>query len=251
MSGLKFRTIHQVKGYECDLQGEMALPALINALVHVSGMQSDSLGNTEESMSELGLSWIIVQYNITVDRMPKKGEPITLETEAVSYNRFFTYRVFRAFDEKDGLLVEIFTTFSIMNLETRKLVRVEKSLVEPYQADETRSLVRQPKPLPVDNEKKAEQLFRVRYLDIDGNKHVNNSKYFDWIINTVDLDFLLNHQIKTINIKYEKEVEYGNMVTSEWSVNDQEDGTVLTAHQIINGDTIACSANIIWEKRLT
>src|SRR5699024_6201493 len=122
MSGLKYRLSHQVKGYECDFQGEMTLPSLINLMIHVSGLQSDSIGNTEASMSEKGLSWVIVQYNIDIHQIPRRRDQITIETEAMSYNRFFTYRAFRAYDENNVLLVEVLSTFSVMDLETRKLV---------------------------------------------------------------------------------------------------------------------------------
>ena len=111
MSGLKYRVIHQVKGYECDFQGEMTLPSLINVMIHVSGLQSDLLENTESSMDEQGVSWVIVQYNIDIKKIPRRRDQLTIETEAVSYNRFFTYRAFRVFDENDQLVVEVLTTF--------------------------------------------------------------------------------------------------------------------------------------------
>lgn len=64
------------------------LPALVNLMMDLSGQQSDSLGNTNDQMSERGLSWIIVQYDMQIERMPHQGEEIILETEAMSYNRF-------------------------------------------------------------------------------------------------------------------------------------------------------------------
>ena len=138
-----------------------------------------------------------------------------------------------------------------MNLETRKLVRVPNKMIGAFGASEIRSIVRQPKVQPVDEENQIEQLFRVRYLDIDSNQHVNNSKYFDWIINTLDFDFLKIYKVKRVQIKYEKEVEYGNIITSRMSITEKvgEDGTIMTAHQIMNEGTVACTANLFWITR--
>lgn len=249
MSGLKYREQHNVKTYECDMQEEMTLPALMNVMVETSGMQSHLLGNTDEQMAQYGLSWIIIQYHVTINRMPVRLENITIETEALSFNRFFTYRVFRAFDEEENLLVEALTTFSVMDMESRKMVRIQKELVEPYQAEEIRTMIRQPKIAPVAEEDAVTLPFRVRYLDIDGNQHVNNTKYFDWMLNTIDVDFLEHHQLKSVNIKYEKEVGYGTMIDSRLSYHEQEDDTVKTAHEIINGAGVVCVSNMIWEKR--
>lgn len=249
MSGLKYREEHKVKTFECDIQKEMTMPALINVMLETSGMQSHLLGNTDDQMSDLGLSWIIIQYHIQVNRMPRRSESLIIETEALSYNRFFTYRVFRAFDQEENLLVEVLTTFGIMEMETRKLTRIQPELVAPYQAEEIRTMVRQPKIEPVQAANSSEQPFRVRYLDIDGNKHVNNSKYFDWMVNTIDMDFHSEHRVKSVTIKYEKEVGYGNMISSRMSQESLEDGTIRTAHEIVNGGGVACVANMIWEKR--
>ncbi len=248
MSGLKFRENHQVKTYECDTQSEMTLPALINVMVETSGKQSEILGNTEDQMEQLGLSWIIIQYHMTLNRMPKRMENIIIETEAISYNRFFTYRIFRAYDTKENLLVEVMTTFSIMKMDTRKMTQIQAELVAPYEADEIRTMVRHPK-IEAVGEPSQVIPFRVRYLDIDGNQHVNNSKYFDWMLNTIDKDFHANYQMIDVNIKYEKEVNYGSMIDSSMSEERQEDGTIKTRHEIRNNGDSCCVANILWKKR--
>lgn len=249
MSGLKYRNRHIVQTYECDVQKEMTLPALINAMVETSGLQSHALGNTNEFMNNLGLTWIIIQYDIKIKRMPTPREEITLETEALSYNRFFTYRAFRAYDEAENLLAEAIATFGVMEVENRKLTRVSPQLVAPYQAEEIRTMKRSPKIEPVNPDTATSMPFRVRYLDIDGNLHVNNAKYFDWIINSIDTDILRKYRIKAVSIKYEKEVGYGNVIESRASSRELEDGTLLTAHVIENGGGNACIANINWELR--
>lgn len=250
MSGLKFRNKHIVATYECDNLKRMTLPSLINVMVETSGLQSHALGNTEEQMSERGLAWIIIQYDIKINRMPERREEITLETEALSYNRFFTYRAFRAFDESDQLLVEVITTFGVMDMKTRKLTQVNKELIAPYQAEEIRTMLRAPKIQPIDEEKAKSVPFRVRYLDIDANMHVNNAKYFDWIINSIDPEILDSYKIKAVTIKYEKEVELGNMIDSHVSTEKINEWQLRTAHVIENGGGHACIANITWEHHL-
>src|SRR5699024_1674923 len=116
------------------------------------------------------------------------------------------------------------------------------------QAEEIRTMVRAPKIKPVNKEIATSMPFRVRYLDIDGNMHVNNAKYFDWIINTIDTDILDNYLIEAVTIKYEKEVGFGNMIESTVSVEHLSDNKVMTAHVIENGGGNACIANITWVK---
>ena len=37
MSGLIYRRTHRIKGYECDITGEITLPALVNLMMDLSG----------------------------------------------------------------------------------------------------------------------------------------------------------------------------------------------------------------------
>ena len=53
-------------------------------------MQSIELGVSDKAILEnYNLVWIITDYDIEVDRLPRFAEEITIETEALSYNRLF------------------------------------------------------------------------------------------------------------------------------------------------------------------
>ena len=63
--------------------------------LQVSGMQSIELGVSDKDVLErYNLVWIITDYEIDVVRLPRFVEEITIETEALSYNRLFCYRRF-------------------------------------------------------------------------------------------------------------------------------------------------------------
>lgn len=134
----------------------------------------------------------------------------------------------------------------MMDFNKRKMVRIVDELVAPYEVEATKKLVRTPKPEIVDQEAAKTIDYRVRYLDIDANQHVNNAKYLDWFLDSLGLEFIKNHELKSINVKYEKEVSYGNWVQCEVSQKVQEDGRILTAHQINNDGIPSCEASMTW-----
>lgn len=247
MSGLSYEKEHTIKYYECDVTKKITMPMLLNILLNVSGEQGRSLGVSDEVMAQEGVSWIILQTEIQVTRLPKAEETIRIVTQALSYNKFFTYRDFKVYDAAGELCVTTNCTFAMMDFAQRKIVRINEELIAPYQADPTKKLVRTPKPVAVDSISAESIDYRVRYLDIDGNQHVNNAKYLDWFLDSLGLDFIRHHELKNLNVKYEKEVSYGNMVQSLVSQKKMEDGTIVTAHQIINNGVLSCEASMIWE----
>lgn len=247
MSGLIYQKEHRVKYYECDATKQISIPMLLNIMLYVSGEQSYKLGVGDAILLEKGLSWIILQNDIHIQRLPEAGETITITTQALSYNKLFTYREFKAFDETGELCVQVHCTFALMDFAARKMARIAEDVVAPYQVEASKKLIRTQKPEKVDLEKAATIDYRVRYLDIDANQHVNNSKYLDWFLDSLGLDFIKTHRIKSLNVKYEKEVAYGNMVQSKVSLSTQEDGSIISAHQIVNHDVLSCEASMVWE----
>ena len=93
--GLKFSIPYQIPFYETDITHQVKLPHLLAFSLQVSGMQSESLGNTDkEVFDKYGLVWIVTDYAIEIDRLPRYNEKVTITTEAVSYNKIFVTVIF-------------------------------------------------------------------------------------------------------------------------------------------------------------
>ena len=248
MSGKIYEKEHQIKYYECDTTQKMTLSMLLNIMLHVSGEQSYILGVGDEVLAEKGLAWITLQYEVKVERMPAFYESIKITTQATSYSKLFCYRTFKVYDTQGNLCVTVNSTFALMNVEERKMARVPDEIVAPYESEFSKKLIRTPKPVKVDEENMISKDYHVRYLDIDSNRHVNNSKYIEWAIDTLDLEFLTTHEIETMTIKFEKEVHYGQLIRSEISLTKTQDNEVITAHRIGTEDITNCEASIVWKK---
>jgi acyl-ACP thioesterase len=52
----------------------------------------------------------------------------------------------------------------------------------------------------------------VKYSDIDLNNHVNNCKYSDWVLDTIDMEELRERRIRSIQLNYMQQVEYNTRV---------------------------------------
>ena len=50
-----------------------------------------------------------------------------------------------------------------------------------------------------------ENIFKVRYGDIDSNMHVNNVRYVEWAVESLPLETVLNYELKELNVVFEKE----------------------------------------------
>ena len=240
--GLTYQMKMKIPFDMADMNGHIKLPDVILLSLQVSGMQSIELGVSDKAILEdYNLVWIITDYDIEVVRLPRFAEEITIETEALSYNRLFCYRRFTIYDETGQELIHMMATFVLMDRDSRKVHAVEPEIVAPYQSDFDKKLIRGPKYELL--EEPVSKDYHVRFYDLDMNGHVNNSKYLDWIFEVMGADFLTQYIPKKINLKYVKEVRPGEVITSA------VEGTGLESkHEITSDGATNAQAIITWQE---
>lgn len=230
--------------YECDINQNITFPALIGIAVKASEEQSDSLERGSDYVHQLGLGWVITNYQLFIERMPKVGEVITVATMAMEYNKYFCYRNFWISDEAGNELVRIESVFVLMDLANRKMSSVPEEIIAPYESEKVNRIKRYPKVEKIENGQSLD--YRVRFYDIDSNQHVNNSVYFNWMIDVLGYDFLTTHQPTYVNIRFDKEVEYGSLIASHFEIVEKE-GQIQTRHEIRMGEDLYCEADFSWK----
>ena len=240
--GLTYQMKMKIPFDMADMNGHIKLPDVILLSLQVSGMQSIELGVSDKAILEdYNLVWIITEYDIEVVRLPRFAEEITIETEALSYNRLFCYRRFTIYDETGQELIHMMATFVLMDRDSRRVHVVEPEIVAPYQSDFDKKLIRGPKYESL-NESISKD-YHVRFYDLDMNGHVNNSKYLDWIFEVMGADFLTQYIPKKINLKYVKEVRPGGVITSAVERTGLE-----TKHEITSDAATNAQAIITWQE---
>ena len=240
--GLTYQMKMKIPFDMADMNGHIKLPDVILLSLQVSGMQSIELGVSDKTiLEEYNLVWIITDYDIEVVRLPRFAEEITIETEALSYNRLFCYRRFTIYDEAGQELIHMMATFVLMDRDSRKVHAVEPEIVAPYQSDFDKKLIRGPKYESL--EEPISKDYHVRFYDLDMNGHVNNSKYLDWIFEVMGADFLTQYIPKKINLKYVKEVRPGGVITSTVERTGLE-----SKHEITSDGATNAQAIITWQE---
>ena len=235
--GLTYQMKMKIPFDMSDMNGNIKLPSLILLSLQVSGSQSAQLGvSDKEILEKYNLVWIITEYDIDVIRLPRFSEEMTIETEALSYNRLFCYRRFTIYDESGQAIIQMLATFALMDRDSRKVHSVDPDIVAPYQSEFSKKIIRGPKYTDLDNPTSKD--YHVRFYDLDMNGHVNNSKYLDWIFEVMGADFLMDHIPQKINLKYVKEVRPGGMISSSYELIGSQSRHQVTSQGVVNAQAL-------------
>lgn len=244
---MKYSEKHLVNFYECDENKNLKLTAMIDLMMSVSEHQLDSGNGSTNALTKRGLGWVVTQYHFDITRMPKPNEMIELTTEPVGYNRFLEYRNYVFTDQNGNELISVKSEWVLFDLKTRKLVSTDKEMMVELGIPLLKKLPRFPRLRVQENYEKKRQ-YRVRYDDLDTNHHMTNGHYFNWFLDTLDRDFLKEHIIQTIDVKFNLEVRYAQTPYACVSIVGDGD-SVKTFHSIADDDKKdKAVCELIWRK---
>lgn len=236
----------EVPYYFVNFTGDIRLSALVDMMLLTSEKQLHQAdADSTEMVKNNGLGWVVVQYHMDVKKMPRLGQKLKITTQATSYNKYFFYRDFWVDDEDGNRMVEATSAFVLIDIKARKIVSAADRLEDKFGAEETTKLVRFPR-VKVPDEFDFEQAQHIGYYNIDVNKHVNNSYYFDWMVDTLDMDFISSHSLKSMDIKYDKEL---NMASDPVSYAKLDNTNNKSIHWIKNGDILNVVAQFEWNDK--
>jgi acyl-ACP thioesterase len=83
--------------------------------------------------------------------------------------------------------------------------------------------------------------------DIDNNEHVNNIRYFHWLIESLPEEIVDNYYLKLINAKFLAEARYGEKVQIYVKEGFEKNTFSHTMKNDIS-NTLYVSATSKWEK---
>ena len=207
----KYTKKYNIRSYECDKNNNLRILTLMNILQDIADDNAALLGFGLDFCIKNGMTWVGSNYVLDIKRLPKIHENITIETWPSARNRLSAYRDFEVFGEDGKPIIKASSQWILLNLEKKRPVSVEENLpikeVVNERAIET-DFPKMPEIERVDEDFK----FRVRFDDIDINKHINNAVYILWATEAVNPEFRLNHNPKKININFRKEGYMGEKI---------------------------------------
>lgn len=250
MPAHRYSELHIIPFYECNVNNRISIPMLINILILASEHQNEKLGVDQLYLiDKYGIGWVVTSYSIHITELPRKDSVVKMTTRGTSYNRYFAFREFWLHDQDGNELVKVESIWVLMNEKTRKITAIDDDVITPYQSEKVRRVPRLPRPGRIEPEDQmTSKEYQVRWSDIDFNGHVNNSRYPEWMLDSLPMDFLDTHEPTNIDIRFENEVKYGNRVTSSVVVDSSDNDKIKTVHEIKSNDVLSASATIVWKE---
>jgi len=235
----KFTQNFTIPCYDTDASWRLKPTSFMNLAQEAAGLHAVHLGFGYDDLIVNNTAWILSRVHIEFLDTPTWRENITLTTWHKGLNRLFYLRDFILTDENGKERAKATTSWLVLNLETRRLVRdpqlMEEGTVNLENAIETPADKVQ---LPKDVEPVLAFEHVVGYSDVDMNGHANNAMYMQWAMDAVDYDIASARPVRELTINFNHETKAGDSVALYRYVVEQEDGL----HVFVEGKVSDVSA---------
>ncbi|KAF8026814.1 hypothetical protein BT93_F3332 [Corymbia citriodora subsp. variegata] len=216
--GLVFRQSFLIRSYEIGTDSRATIETIMNYLQETKlnhfravGLLDQGFGSTPE-MTKRNLVWVLRKMHVVVDDYPRWNDAIEVDTWIFPLGRDGQRQEWFIRDLKTRKpIAKATSVFVLMDKETRRLPK----FLEIMRRESEAHAMKGDPIVPVENTKlrrlDAERADHVRtglaprWRDLDVNRHVNNTKFINWIVEVIPQSILESHELHDVNIEFRRE----------------------------------------------
>ena len=240
---------------ETDGRQRLTVPALAGLLQESAWEHTVTRQLDVPRLLQHGLSWVLSRMRIEVGMLPVFGQTIQLDTWVSAIDRYFYYREFCLTDTvSQQILLRATSVWGVFDVEKRRVIPIPDFIRDRTAVHtETPALAPATGKLPPVVEPLFSQSFTVVWHDLDANRHVNNTRYFQWLLDAFPADWLDHHRIQLLDVVFRGEAALGETITAQIAPGGvpsggvpSENSTSFLHHIRTDDGRVLAQARSIW-----
>ena len=204
--------IFRLHSYEVDQRG-LARPDILLSFMLDSAWAHTK--DTEFSYTELkdeGQLWVLSRFLAVFHDLPKWDDEIIVETWGKGTDKLFGLRDFIIHSSSGKKLISATSAWLIIDRKTSRIQRIETLGRDfPMQLQKSELDVKLEKIEP-QSAGKTDFSHRVMASDLDVNRHVNSSRYLQWIIDSFPIEYSTERGLRSLEINFLSEAKLGEEI---------------------------------------
>lgn len=230
-------------------QNGVASPSTILTILEETA--ADHCYHIDHSLYDLkakNIGWVLLSGIMKMERYPNYKERITVRTWLSEYSGIRGIRENLILDESGKIIGRAKGLWVFFDIERRRPLPILNDIKERWAVVDEDSIAHNIKTKipPVGHNNPALE-FQVKRFDTDMNKHVNNIRYLQWVMESLPEEIVENYQMQSIDGRFMAEANYGETVKT---YIDKKDDKLTFHHTIKSGETdrICATALTTWRR---
>lgn len=228
--------------------GEASPTTILTLLEETAADHCYSINNSLYDLEKQNAGWILRSGVLQMDRYPVYKEKIIIRTWLSGYSAIKGFRENLIYDEHDNIIGKAKGLWVFFDINRRRPIRIYDEIREKWSSCNEESI-------RIDITKKIEAIdsanymheFNIKRFDTDMNKHVNNIRYLQWVIESIPEDIVNNYYLHSINGRFIAEAQYGDTILSLTNEDDNDNSFIHTI-KVKSSNKVCATAKTVWKK---
>jgi len=230
---LKISSVRRVESFEADLHNKLKISSIFNYMQDIAAKHADDLGVGYNVLQKNNIFWVLSWAKIEIEKpLPSYGESLTIETWAKGKHRLFYMRDFLLKNSSGEILIKGTSAWLLLDARTRRLTDLNRMGLELPTFPDNHAIEEYPGKFDfaLGDARRSERT--ILYSDIDINKHVNNSRYLEFILDCYDDKEHEKGYVKSLIISYKGETHFmDKLKISRAPLQDREKCDFISAER--------------------
>jgi acyl-ACP thioesterase len=237
----------ELRYFEMSKHGMASPITVLTLLEETAADHCHSIGHGIYSLESQNIGWVLTSGSISMNRYPKYKETIQIQTWLSKFSPIRGYRENIILDDKGYVIGKAKGIWVFFDIQNRKPVPIFEDIkakwgIEPrVSAEIDLGLIK-----PSTKGRQAME-FDVYRSDVDSNRHVNNIRYFHWLIESLPDEIPDRYLLETITAKFYSDVTYGEKI-QVYVDGDADKHTFMHTMKSNLDDKLVAAAHTKWRK---
>lgn len=214
MSEAVFTKNYEVNTFTTNPAKRLGVLGLVGVLQDIAAIHAEKMGFGYDQMLERGSFWVLARQSIKIQHWPTLFSPLKIQTWSREPEGFNAYREFEVLSG-DQKVAECTTTWVALDVVKRRPVEIRRDNL-PFFPRTENLLDYEAKKLLVSRNVEDYELrksFETRNSDLDLNGHVNNTKFSQWVIDSIPFERHTKYDVVEYHINFLSEVKLNDHVS--------------------------------------
>lgn len=207
--------VFPVRFSDCDSASRLRVSSFFDFMEETAILDAEKNGIGIWKMVENGYTTVISRIKLRINHVPVWGEKLRVSTWTKSiYEHKVAIRDYSVRDERGSVIAEATSSWLLVNLRTGRAEDPESAPFLPALYPEKNAISENLELLLPRENPRAVLSKRACYSDLDMNRHVNNCRYADWVLDALFLDPAFRKMpLRSIQMNYLSEVSAGEEIS--------------------------------------
>ena len=197
-------------------------------LEDIATVHSDIAGYGIAQIPFTHVSWILLNWKVSVFKRVAFGDTVKVRTWSVPYNELFTYRNFEIYDNENNLICIANSKWTLVNSDTKTLTKITDEIKNSYEP-ESKLVFDKLEIAKLKEPSTSEHTFSFNVLrrDIDFNNHMHNLYYLLYAYEALPKEVYEKDESNNFEIMYKSGSMLGDKIDCYYSHDNESDYIVM------------------------